>query len=57
MFDADAVTVIEWAERLQTPPQGAVEVNIEYLTDTERRVTIGSRLSVVSGQSSVVDSY
>ncbi len=45
MFDADAVTVIEWAARLQTPPQGAIEVNIEYLTDSERWVSIavGSR--------------
>ena len=43
MFDTDAVTVIEWAERLQPVPQGAIEVNIEYLTDSERRVTIGSR--------------
>ena len=43
MFDADVVTVIEWAERLQTAPRGAIDVNIEYLTDSERRVTIGSR--------------
>ena len=43
MFEADAVTVIEWGERLQTTPEGAIEVNIEYLTDSERRVTISSR--------------
>ena len=45
MFDEHAVTVIEWGERLQTSPRGAVEINIEYLSDSERRVTIaaGSR--------------
>ena len=40
MFDAEAVTVIEWAERLQKPPQGAIEVSIEYQSDSKRRVTI-----------------
>ena len=40
MFDEDAVTVIEWADRLQTPPEGAIEVNIQYLTDSGRRITI-----------------
>jgi tRNA threonylcarbamoyladenosine biosynthesis protein TsaE len=31
MFEANAVTVIEWAERLLTAPDGAIEVNIEYV--------------------------
>jgi tRNA threonylcarbamoyladenosine biosynthesis protein TsaE len=42
MFEANAVTVIEWAERLLTAPYGAIDVNIEYLTDSERRVTIAA---------------
>jgi tRNA threonylcarbamoyladenosine biosynthesis protein TsaE len=43
IFDEEAVTVIEWAERLHTPPPlGAIDVNIEYLTDSDRRVTISS---------------
>jgi tRNA threonylcarbamoyladenosine biosynthesis protein TsaE len=39
IFDQQAVTVIEWAERLRAAPS-AVEVTIEYTTDSERRVTI-----------------
>ena len=40
IFDEEAVIAIEWAERLNAPPAGAVEVNFEYQTDAERRVTI-----------------
>ena len=40
IFEEDAVIAIEWAERLHAPPAGAIEVNIEYQTDAERRVTI-----------------
>ena len=43
IFEEDAVIAIEWAERLNAPPAGAVEVTIEYRTDAERRVTIRSR--------------
>jgi tRNA threonylcarbamoyladenosine biosynthesis protein TsaE len=39
IFDQEAVTVIEWAERLRVSPP-AVEVNIEYTTGSERRLTI-----------------
>ena len=46
IFDEDAVTAIEWAERVSAPPPDSIDVNIEYQTDSERRVTIravGSR--------------
>jgi tRNA threonylcarbamoyladenosine biosynthesis protein TsaE len=35
-----AVTLIEWAERLGQSPAGAIEVHMEYLSDTERRIII-----------------
>lgn len=38
--EENAVTVIEWAERLNRPPEGAIEVEIEYLSDRERRIRI-----------------
>jgi tRNA threonylcarbamoyladenosine biosynthesis protein TsaE len=38
--DERAVTVIEWAERLSEIPAGALRVEIEYLSDTERRIQI-----------------
>ena len=36
----DGVTVIEWAERLSEIPAGALRVEIEYLSDTERRIRV-----------------
>jgi tRNA threonylcarbamoyladenosine biosynthesis protein TsaE len=36
----NAVVLIEWAERLGDVPEGAVVINIEYLNDSERRITI-----------------
>ena len=39
IFDQQAVTVIEWAERLRVAP-AAIEVRLEYTTDSERRITI-----------------
>lgn len=39
IFDQEAVTVIEWAERLRAAPP-ALEVNIEYTTDSERLITV-----------------
>ena len=36
--DENAVVVIEWAERLGFIPDGAIEVAIEYLSDSERRI-------------------
>lgn len=36
--DESAIVVIEWAERLGFTPEGATEVIIEYLTDSERRI-------------------
>ncbi|HKQ06650.1 MAG TPA: tRNA (adenosine(37)-N6)-threonylcarbamoyltransferase complex ATPase subunit type 1 TsaE [Blastocatellia bacterium] len=38
--DEQAVTVIEWAERLEEVPAGATRVEIEYLSDDERRIRI-----------------
>lgn len=38
--DKTAVTVIEWAERLGYAPDGAVLIEIEYLSDSERRLTV-----------------
>jgi tRNA threonylcarbamoyladenosine biosynthesis protein TsaE len=38
--DERAVTVIEWAERLDEVPAGAIRVEVEYLADAERRVRI-----------------
>lgn len=36
--DESAIVVIEWAERLGFTPEGAAEVIIEYLSDSERRI-------------------
>jgi len=36
--DESAIVVIEWAERLSSKPEGATEVMIEYLSDSERRI-------------------
>ncbi len=38
--DDQAVTVIEWAERLDDVPAGAIRVWIDYVSDTERRIRI-----------------
>jgi tRNA threonylcarbamoyladenosine biosynthesis protein TsaE len=38
--DEQAVTVIEWAERLTDVPAGATRVCIEYVSDSERRIRI-----------------
>ncbi|HEY9231349.1 MAG TPA: tRNA (adenosine(37)-N6)-threonylcarbamoyltransferase complex ATPase subunit type 1 TsaE [Blastocatellia bacterium] len=38
--DEQAVTVIEWAERLTELPADATRVEIEYLSDYERRIRI-----------------
>ncbi len=35
-----AITLIEWAERLPSPPADAASVNIEYLSDSERKISI-----------------
>ena len=35
-----AVTVIEWAERLGQAPEGAIQIEILYASDTERSITI-----------------
>ena len=38
--DPSAVTIIEWAERLGYAPDGASRVVLEYISDSERRITI-----------------
>lgn len=38
--DENAIVVIEWAERLGFTPEGATEVVIEYLNDSERRIKL-----------------
>jgi tRNA threonylcarbamoyladenosine biosynthesis protein TsaE len=38
--EAGAVVAIEWAERLGHAVEDATEVQIEYLSDSERRITI-----------------
>jgi tRNA threonylcarbamoyladenosine biosynthesis protein TsaE len=38
--DEQAVTIIEWAERLTDLPAAATRVDIEYLSDSERRIRI-----------------
>ena len=40
--DDRAITLIEWAERLDEAPADAVRVTIEYISDTERRIRIQS---------------
>jgi tRNA threonylcarbamoyladenosine biosynthesis protein TsaE len=35
-----AVTLIEWAERLDNPPAGAILIKIDYASDTERKISI-----------------
>lgn len=42
----DSVMAIEWAERWAHCPAGAVEVLIERLSDTERRISIRHRSAV-----------
>jgi tRNA threonylcarbamoyladenosine biosynthesis protein TsaE len=38
--EARAVTVIEWAERLGYAPAGAIQIEILYTSDTERKINI-----------------
>jgi len=38
--DEKGVVVIEWAERLASMPESAVEVEISYVSDSERRIVI-----------------
>jgi tRNA threonylcarbamoyladenosine biosynthesis protein TsaE len=38
--EAGVVVVVEWAERLGYADEGAIEVHMEYLSDSERRITI-----------------
>src|SRR5262245_41485362 len=41
IFDnRNAVTVVEWAERLTSPPANAIEVRMSWVSDCERKVEI-----------------
>jgi tRNA threonylcarbamoyladenosine biosynthesis protein TsaE len=35
-----SVVLIEWAERLGFPPEGAIPITIEYLSESERKINI-----------------
>jgi tRNA threonylcarbamoyladenosine biosynthesis protein TsaE len=41
MENGSAVVVIEWADRLPSVPPGAIHVEIDYVSETERRIVIG----------------
>jgi tRNA threonylcarbamoyladenosine biosynthesis protein TsaE len=43
--EKNAVVLIEWAERLGFVPEGAIAITIEYLSDTERKITIAATAS------------
>lgn len=38
--DGNGVTAIEWAERLNGIPAGAIDIEMSYVSDCERRITI-----------------
>jgi tRNA threonylcarbamoyladenosine biosynthesis protein TsaE len=38
--DENVVTAIEWAERLDDVPAGAIDTEMSYVSDCERRITI-----------------
>lgn len=42
VFEEEAITLIEWAERLGYTPRGAIQVEFEYLSDTERKIKVDS---------------
>lgn len=41
--DPNAVTVIEWSERLGFAPADAIEIEIEYLSENERSISISRK--------------
>jgi tRNA threonylcarbamoyladenosine biosynthesis protein TsaE len=45
MFDEpDAITVIEWAERLNALPLRSIQVRIEYVSNYERNITVADAI-------------
>jgi len=40
IFEEEAVALIEWAERLGHALPGATEVEFEYVSDSERKITV-----------------
>lgn len=38
--DGNGVTAIEWAERLNVVPAGAIDIEMSYVSDCERRIRI-----------------
>lgn len=41
--DPNGVTVIEWAERLSSAPDNAIEIEIEYVSENERKFSISQQ--------------
>jgi tRNA threonylcarbamoyladenosine biosynthesis protein TsaE len=39
-LDQGGITAIEWADRLRVAPERPVEIDLSYVTDSERRVVI-----------------
>jgi tRNA threonylcarbamoyladenosine biosynthesis protein TsaE len=46
--DTDAITVIEWAERLPRVPERAIRFHIEYLTEGSRKILISDAIGRAS---------
>ncbi len=46
--DEKAITIIEWAEALGFTPEGAIRVEIRYLSDTDREINIQPPASAAS---------
>ena len=40
LADGNAVTAIEWAERLDVVPAGAIDIEMSYVSDCERSIRI-----------------
>ncbi len=41
--DPNGVTVIEWAERLGFAPDNAIEIEIEYVSESKRKISISRK--------------
>jgi tRNA threonylcarbamoyladenosine biosynthesis protein TsaE len=41
--DPNAITVIEWAERLKSAPKDATRITIEYISESDRKIQIDQR--------------
>lgn len=41
--DPNGITVIEWAERLGFAPADAIEIDIDYLSESERKISMNQK--------------